>query len=127
MRLTVRTDFALCVLIQVGLNDGKLTTIKDIAQSFGISKPHLTKVVNDSVKRVISTQCGAVTALDRAIAFAFKAANDTKLILGVAHHLSDIDVSRFAHQTDAAASACSAGPCVVQPRHFGGSGCLCFG
>jgi len=35
----------------------------------------------------------------------FKAANDTKLILGVAHHLSDIDVSRFAHQTDAAVTA----------------------
>src|SRR6516165_3185414 len=41
-------------------------------------------------------------ALDRAIAFAFKAANDTELILGVTHHLSDIDVSRFSHQTDAA-------------------------
>src|SRR5262249_47433713 len=31
-----------------------------------------------------------------------KAANDTELILGVAHHLSDIDVSGFSHQTDAA-------------------------
>ena len=47
MRLTLHTDFALRVLIQVGLNDGKLTTINDIAQSFGISKAHLMKVVND--------------------------------------------------------------------------------
>ena len=47
MRLTLHTDFALRVLIQVGLNDGKLTTIKDIAQTFGISKAHLMKVVND--------------------------------------------------------------------------------
>jgi Rrf2 family transcriptional regulator, nitric oxide-sensitive transcriptional repressor len=46
MRLTLHTDFALRVLIQVALNDGKLTTINDIAQSFGISKPHLMKVVN---------------------------------------------------------------------------------
>jgi Rrf2 family transcriptional regulator, nitric oxide-sensitive transcriptional repressor len=46
MRLTLYTDFALRVLIQVGLDDGKLTTINGIAQSFGISKPHLTKVVN---------------------------------------------------------------------------------
>jgi Rrf2 family transcriptional regulator, nitric oxide-sensitive transcriptional repressor len=46
MRLTLHTDFALRVLIQVGLNEGKLTTINDIAQSFGISKPHLMKVVN---------------------------------------------------------------------------------
>jgi Rrf2 family transcriptional regulator, nitric oxide-sensitive transcriptional repressor len=47
VRLTLHTDFALRVLIQVGLNDGKLTTIKDIAQTFGISKAHLMKVVND--------------------------------------------------------------------------------
>jgi len=47
MRLTLHTDFALRVLIQVGLNDGKLTTIKEIAQTFDISKAHLMKVVND--------------------------------------------------------------------------------
>ncbi len=46
MRLTLYTDFALRTLIQVGLNDGKLTTINDIAQSFDISKQHLMKVVN---------------------------------------------------------------------------------
>src|SRR5262249_41740322 len=34
-------------LIQVGLNDGKLTRIKQIAQTFDISKAHLMKVVND--------------------------------------------------------------------------------
>jgi Rrf2 family transcriptional regulator, nitric oxide-sensitive transcriptional repressor len=51
MRLTLYTDFALRVLIQVGLNEGKLTTINDIAQSFGISKPHLMKVVNDLGQR----------------------------------------------------------------------------
>jgi Rrf2 family transcriptional regulator, nitric oxide-sensitive transcriptional repressor len=47
VHLTLHTDFALRVLIQVGLNDGKLTTIKEIAQTFGISKAHLMKVVND--------------------------------------------------------------------------------
>jgi len=47
MRLTRYTDFALRTLIQVALNDGKLTTINDIARSFGISKQHLTKVVSD--------------------------------------------------------------------------------
>ena len=47
MRLTLHTDYALRVLTQVGLNDGKLTTIKEIAQTFGISKAHLMKVVND--------------------------------------------------------------------------------
>ncbi len=47
MRLTLHTDFALRVLIQVGVNEGKLTTIKEIAQTFHISKAHLMKVVND--------------------------------------------------------------------------------
>ena len=47
MRLTLNTDFSLRVLIHVGLCDDKLTRINDIAQSFGISKAHLMKVVND--------------------------------------------------------------------------------
>ncbi len=47
MRLTLHTDYALRVLIQVGLNEGRLTTINDIAKSFNISKHHLMKVVND--------------------------------------------------------------------------------
>lgn len=47
MRVTLHTDFALRVLIQVGLNEGKLTTISEIAKSFDISKQHLMKVVND--------------------------------------------------------------------------------
>ena len=47
MRLTLHTDFALRVLIQVGLNDGELTTIDEIANSFDISKNHLMKVVHD--------------------------------------------------------------------------------
>jgi Rrf2 family transcriptional regulator, nitric oxide-sensitive transcriptional repressor len=47
VRLTLHTDFALRVLIQVGLNGDNLTTIKDIARTFGISKTHLMKVVND--------------------------------------------------------------------------------
>ena len=47
MRLTLHTDFSLRALIHVGLCGGELTTINDIAQSFGISKAHLMKVVND--------------------------------------------------------------------------------
>ena len=44
MHLTLHTDFALRVLIHVGINDGHLSTIKDIADGFGISKNHLMKV-----------------------------------------------------------------------------------
>jgi Rrf2 family transcriptional regulator, nitric oxide-sensitive transcriptional repressor len=51
MRLTLHTDFALRVLIQVAINDDRLTTISDIAAGFGISKNHLMKVVNDLGRR----------------------------------------------------------------------------
>jgi Rrf2 family transcriptional regulator, nitric oxide-sensitive transcriptional repressor len=47
MRLTLHTDYALRVLIQVAIADGKLITINDISESFDISKHHLMKVVND--------------------------------------------------------------------------------
>lgn len=51
MRLTLHSDYALRVLIQVGLNDGKLMKIRDIAMSFGISQNHLMKVVHDLGKK----------------------------------------------------------------------------
>lgn len=51
MRLTLHTDFALRVLIHVGLNENRLTTINEIAESFGISKNHLMKVVNDLAQK----------------------------------------------------------------------------
>lgn len=47
MRLTLHTDYALRVLIQVAIADGTLITINDIAESFDISKQHLMKVVNN--------------------------------------------------------------------------------
>jgi Rrf2 family transcriptional regulator, nitric oxide-sensitive transcriptional repressor len=47
MRLTLHTDYALRVLIHVGIADGKLVTINDIAKTFDVSKQHLMKVVNN--------------------------------------------------------------------------------
>ncbi len=59
MRLTLHSDYALRVLIQVGLGGGKLATIRDIARSFGISRHHLMKVVNDlSQKGYLDTARG---------------------------------------------------------------------
>ena len=46
MRLTLHTDYALRVLVHVGLAPGRLVTISEIAQCYGISKNHLTKVVH---------------------------------------------------------------------------------
>lgn len=46
MRLTQYTDYALRVLTQVGLNDGRLIRIAEIAECFEISRNHLTKVVH---------------------------------------------------------------------------------
>ncbi len=46
MRLTLHTDYALRVLVHVGLRGGELVTINEIADTYGISKNHLTKVVH---------------------------------------------------------------------------------
>lgn len=46
MRLTLHTDYALRVMVHVGLNGGDLVTISEIAETYGISKNHLTKVVH---------------------------------------------------------------------------------
>ncbi|MGE5547593.1 MAG: RrF2 family transcriptional regulator [Solirubrobacterales bacterium] len=46
MRLTLHTDYALRVLVHVGLRGGDLVTINEIAECYGISKNHLTKVVH---------------------------------------------------------------------------------
>lgn len=46
MRLTLHTDYALRVLVHVGLRGGDLITISEIAECYGISKNHLTKVVH---------------------------------------------------------------------------------
>lgn len=46
MRLTLHTDYALRVLVHVGLKGGDLVTINEIADCYGISKNHLTKVVH---------------------------------------------------------------------------------
>lgn len=49
MRLTTYTDFSLRVLMYLSLKheSGELTTIDQIAESFDISRSHLTKVVHD--------------------------------------------------------------------------------
>lgn len=51
MRLTLHTDYSLRVLIHVGVADGKLITINDIARTFDISKQHLMKIVNNLSQR----------------------------------------------------------------------------
>ena len=55
--------------------------------------------------RITQSATEYADALDRAIVFLSKTAYDVELMLGVAHDLSDIDVSRFAHQTNAAVAA----------------------
>jgi len=46
MQLTMFTDYALRVLMMVGLKDGELATIPEISERYGISRNHLMKVVH---------------------------------------------------------------------------------
>ena len=46
MRLTQYTDYALRVLLYLAIRPSCLSTIEEIASAYGISKSHLTKVVN---------------------------------------------------------------------------------
>lgn len=46
MRLTAYTDYALRTLIFLAMNRERLATIQDIADTHGIAKNHLTKVVH---------------------------------------------------------------------------------
>ena len=47
MRLTVFTDYALRVLIYLAMEPERRVIIRDIAEDYGISRNHLTKVVNN--------------------------------------------------------------------------------
>lgn len=46
MRLTVYADYSLRVLMYVGLKEPGLSTIKEISESYAISRNHLMKVVH---------------------------------------------------------------------------------
>jgi len=47
MQLTLYTDYSLRVLLYLGLNTRRVATITDIAESYGISRNHLVKVVHN--------------------------------------------------------------------------------
>lgn len=45
MRLTLHADYALRILIYLAIHDPQPSTVNDIAESYGISRNHLLKVV----------------------------------------------------------------------------------
>jgi len=48
MRLTVYSDYALRLMMYLGLREGeRLSTIDDVAAAYGISKAHLMKITNE--------------------------------------------------------------------------------
>lgn len=57
MRLTTYTDYSLRVLIYLAVSNDEHSTIREISESYGISRNHLMKVVQELSQR------GYVTAL----------------------------------------------------------------
>jgi Rrf2 family transcriptional regulator, nitric oxide-sensitive transcriptional repressor len=45
MRMTLHSDYALRLLIYLGLARGRLVTAEEVAKAFGLSKNHLMKVI----------------------------------------------------------------------------------
>ena len=117
VRLTLHTDFALRVLIQVGLCDGRLTTINDIAQTFRVSKAHLMKVVNDlSQKGYLETvrgRNGGIRLMREP-----RHINIGQVVRDTEDQLAVIGCLERRGYCSSSASACSAALCVMQPRHF---------
>lgn len=46
MRLTLHTDYALRTLIYLGIHTDRLTSIREVAQAYGISENHLVKIIH---------------------------------------------------------------------------------
>lgn len=46
MRLTMHTDYALRLLIQLGVNTDRLVTVSETARTYGVSKNHMMKVAH---------------------------------------------------------------------------------
>ncbi len=46
MRLTMHTDYALRLLIQLGVNNDRLVTVSETARTYGVSKNHMMKVAH---------------------------------------------------------------------------------
>jgi Rrf2 family transcriptional regulator, nitric oxide-sensitive transcriptional repressor len=59
MRLAEYTDYTLRVLMYCAANRDRLVTIAEIADSYGVSKNHLMKIVNDLARQgVVATTRG---------------------------------------------------------------------
>lgn len=59
MRLNLQSDYALRLLMQLATNEGMLVTIREVADRYGVSQNHLTKVAYTlGRKRFIETVRG---------------------------------------------------------------------
>lgn len=109
MRLTDYTDYALRVLMYLGANRDRLVTIQQIASVHGISKNHLTKVVQRlATARLIATVRGRTGGLRLAL-------EPREIMVGAVIRLTEPDM-RLVECFDEARNQCTLSPTCILKR-----------
>lgn len=108
MRLTDYTDYALRLLMYLGVHPGQIITVREIAARHGISHNHLTKIVHQlGVNGVLDTlrgRCGGVRL----------ARPPEQIMLGAVIRMTEPDFQMVECFSDSPTSCVLAGSCKLK-------------
>lgn len=105
MRLTDYTDYALRLLMYLGVNPGRIITVREIAAEHGISHNHLTKIVHQlGVQGVLDTQRGRAGGVRLA-------RPPEQIMLGAVIRITEPDFQMVVCFSDSASNCVLAGRC----------------
>jgi Rrf2 family nitric oxide-sensitive transcriptional repressor len=108
MRLTDYTDYALRMLMHLGVNPGKRITVREIAHVHGISHNHLTKIVHQlGVLGVLKTLRGRAGGIELA-------RPPEQIMLGAVIRMTEPDFQMVDCFADADSACVLAGRCKLK-------------